>query len=201
VFEILLRFNLESAFCAWRTQTRALKRHELALLDLTDLCATNIKRARFKHWLQRYRETHAKMRVLKRYVAFVYDFMRTLRIIFDNCADNNRCKIHTLLFIRFGRVLGWKGHTQMRKFFKRWEGVLERTKQYAESGSEIAKLRNELCNLKATLHDLTNKDEVASSLAAERSLNRYVPAVLFFMVVSTIYASALHFIAQKWLIG
>jgi len=37
---------------------------------------------------------------------------------------------------------------------------------------QIAKLRNELCNLKATLHELINQDEVAASLAAEKALNR-----------------------------
>ena len=50
---------------------------------------------------------------------------------------------------------------------------MDKSKQHSESGVEIARLRNELCNLKATLHDLTNQDEVAASLAAERALNRW----------------------------
>lgn len=52
--------------------------------------------------------------------------------------------------------------------------MVDRSKQYNESGVEIARLRSEVCNLKAVLHDLTNKEEVAASLAAERSLNRCV---------------------------
>jgi hypothetical protein len=59
-----------------------------------------------------------------------------------------------------------------------WRSMVERSKQYNESGVEIARLRNELCNLKAALHDLTNKDEIAASLAAERSLNRCGVVVL-----------------------
>jgi hypothetical protein len=54
----------------------------------------------------------------------------------------------------------------------RWRSLVERSKQYNESGIEIARLRNEVCNLKAQLHDLTNKEEVSAHLAAERSMNR-----------------------------
>jgi hypothetical protein len=62
----------------------------------------------------------------------------------------------------------------MRKYMHRWRSLVERSKQYNESGVEIARLRSELCNLKASLHDLTNKDEIAASLAAEKALNRYL---------------------------
>ena len=78
--------------------------------------------------------------------------------------------VHTCY--RFGRIMGWKGHNQVRKYLHRWRSMVERSKQYNESGVEIARLRSELCNMKATLHDLTNKDEIAASLAAERALNR-----------------------------
>lgn len=65
-----------------------------------------------------------------------------------------------------------KGHNQMRKYIQRWASLVDRSKLHSESGVEIARLRNQLCNLKATLHDLTNQDEAAASLAAERALNR-----------------------------
>lgn len=61
----------------------------------------------------------------------------------------------------------------MRKYIQRWASLVDRSKLHSESGVEIARLRNQLCNLKATLHDLTNQDEAAASLAAERALNRY----------------------------
>lgn len=79
------------------------------------------------------------------------------------------------LGFRFGRIIGWKGCTQLRKYMHRWRSMVDRSKQYNESGVEIARLRSEVCNLKAVLHDLTNKEEVAASLAAERSLNRCAP--------------------------
>lgn len=75
---------------------------------------------------------------------------------------------------RFGRIVSLKGHNQMRKYIQRWASLVDRSKLYSESGVEIARLRNQLCNLKATLHDLTNQDEAAASLAAERALNRFV---------------------------
>ena len=77
-----------------------------------------------------------------------------------------------IIIFRFGRIVCWKGHIQLRKYLKRWEALIQRSKQNAESGVEIARLRNALCNMKATLHDLTNKEEIAASLAAERALNR-----------------------------
>lgn len=76
------------------------------------------------------------------------------------------------MFRRFGRIISLKGHNQMRKYIQRWASLVDRSKLHSESGVEIARLRNQLCNLKATLHDLTNQDEAAASLAAERALNR-----------------------------
>jgi len=138
VFEILLAFNMKTAFSQWRANARCLKRFELNLLDLQDRCQVNAKRSFFKLWRRRYVETHA--------------FKKALR--------------------RFGRILAHKGEFQMRRFWKRWEALMTSSRHSTQSGAEIAKLRNQLCNLKATLHDLTNQDEVAASLAAERAMSR-----------------------------
>ena len=73
---------------------------------------------------------------------------------------------------RFGRVISSKGLLQLRRSFKRWELCVRKTTGSIEASMQIAKLRNELCNLKATLHELTNQDEMAASLAAEKALNR-----------------------------
>ncbi len=86
---------------------------------------------------------------------------------------------------RFGRIIGLKGHNQMRKYIQRWASLVDRSKLHSESGVEIARLRNQLCNLKATLHDLTNQDEAAASLAAERALNRLV--FLFYYALQDCY--------------
>lgn len=87
---------------------------------------------------------------------------------------------------RFGRIVSLKGHNQMRKYIQRWASLVDRSKLHSESGVEIARLRNQLCNLKATLHDLTNQDEAAASLAAERALNRFVavPITVFLCICS-----------------
>jgi hypothetical protein len=77
-----------------------------------------------------------------------------------------------LVVHRFGRVIGSKGVLQLRRSFKRWEQCVQKTASSIEAALQIAKLRNELCNLKATLHELTNQDEMAASLAAEKALNR-----------------------------
>jgi hypothetical protein len=66
VFDIILGFNMRSAFWEWRANARALKRHELQLMDLTDRCATNSKRQFFKVWLKNYRTTHAFKKALRR---------------------------------------------------------------------------------------------------------------------------------------
>jgi len=66
VFEIILSFNLKAAFWEWRNNARSLKRHELALMDLTDRCATNQKRAFMKVWIVNYRKTHQFKKTLKR---------------------------------------------------------------------------------------------------------------------------------------
>lgn len=69
MFEIILGFNLRSAFWEWRNNARALKRHELALLDLSDRCATNVKRDFFKKWRVNYKKTHMFNKTLRRYAA------------------------------------------------------------------------------------------------------------------------------------
>lgn len=73
----------------------------------------------------------------------------------------------------------------MRKYIQRWASLVDRSKLHSESGVEIARLRNQLCNLKATLHDLTNQDEAAASLAAERALNRYTYYVVMLYPYTT----------------
>lgn len=66
VFDIILSFNLRSAFWEWRSTARALKRQEMQLLDLTERCASTKKRQFFKVWLQNYRQTHAFKKTLRR---------------------------------------------------------------------------------------------------------------------------------------
>ena len=66
VFEIILDFNMRSAFHEWRANARALKRQEIALLDLSDRCATTTKRQFFKVWMKNYRTTHAFKKTLRR---------------------------------------------------------------------------------------------------------------------------------------
>lgn len=66
MFDIILHFNLRSAFWEWRTTARALKRQEMQLLDLTERCAATTKRQFFKAWLQNYRKTHASKKTLRR---------------------------------------------------------------------------------------------------------------------------------------
>jgi hypothetical protein len=68
VFDIILGFNLRSAFWEWRSNARALKRQELALLDLSERCATTTKRQFFKVWIANYRKTHAFKKALRRSV-------------------------------------------------------------------------------------------------------------------------------------
>ena len=67
MFEIILQFNLKSAFSEWRSTARAMKRHQLALLDLKDRCAVNTKRAHFTVWMRNYKKTHMFNKALRRY--------------------------------------------------------------------------------------------------------------------------------------
>lgn len=66
MFEIILGFNLKAAFWEWRNNARSLKRHELALMDLSDRCATNKKREYMKVWIVNFRKTHQFKKTLKR---------------------------------------------------------------------------------------------------------------------------------------
>ena len=66
VFEILLGFNLKSAIWKWKHQIKAMKRYELALMDLQDKCHVNTKRIFFKDWYLKYKIHHTNKKILKR---------------------------------------------------------------------------------------------------------------------------------------
>jgi len=77
-----------------------------------------------------------------------------------------------VVYGRFGRVLSGKGLHQLQRYFHRWEQCVRKTVSSLTTSMENAKLRSELCNLKAMLHELTDRDEVVAGLAAEKALNR-----------------------------
>ena len=77
-----------------------------------------------------------------------------------------------VIYGRFGRFLSGKGLHQLQRCFHRWEQCVRKTASSLATSMENAKLRSELCNLKAMLHDLTDRDEVVAGLAAEKALNR-----------------------------
>ncbi len=75
-------------------------------------------------------------------------------------------------FGRFGRIVGTKGRDQLRRFFRRWNQASSSEKTTARNSDELARIKYELVNVKAALHDAVSKCEMAANLAAERALNR-----------------------------
>lgn len=78
---------------------------------------------------------------------------------------------------RFARIIGAKGNEQIRRYFRLWQKITQKHLTLSATAQETAKLKLEICNLKAKVHDVTNKSEIAANLAAERALNRELSAV------------------------
>ena len=99
----------------------------------------------------------------------------TKRAFFADWLQQWRVKAHYRKILgRMFRISGFKALLAVRPYFQRWVRRCRGEQQDAKVSAEAAGLRIELCNLKAAMHDLTQKDDVATSLAAERALNRLV---------------------------
>ncbi len=70
-------------------------------------------------------------------------------------------------------MIGSRGKDRIRRLFNVWERATQQSRVAGRTSEEVATLKYEMCNLKATLHDVTGKSELAANLAAERALNRW----------------------------
>eukprot|EP01034_Spumella_vulgaris_P023370 gene23370-29583_t len=179
--EQLRRLKKDAELTPWLDRIRAqeagvLEKKMSRFYRVFDIALRHQLQAALYHW-------KLNVHALKRHELKIFDLtdrhvVRFKKSYFDLWAKLFKLRTHRRRALqRFGRVIGSHGRDVIRKSFRVWERAIQHTRLAGKSSEEVAALKYELCNLKATLHDMTNKSEVAANLAAERALNRELSAV------------------------
>jgi hypothetical protein len=137
------------------------------------------------HMREGFRTLKLRTQEVKRYNQILENNVELLenrrkRRAFDTWTQKaNTRKNRSKAMNRIVRIYRSRYEVKIRRYFKTWQNQVKEinSANNTNASDEVARLKLEVCNLKATLHDLSSKSEIAANFTAEKAYNRELSAM------------------------